>query len=68
MNGNDTNNGDKKMNAAQLKLIADTKIILADLEAIGTDEAAATARQVIARTYEMLGSYDLADLIAALAA
>lgn len=63
MNGNDTNTKGTKMNAAQIKLIADTKAILADLEAIGTEQAAAAARTLIARTHEMLGTVDAGELL-----
>lgn len=56
------------MTTTQKNLIRDTKIILADLEAIGTKASAKAARDLIARTYKMLGNVDLADLVAELAA
>ena len=57
------------MNAAQKNLINDTKIILADLETIGTPAAAAAARDLIARTTAMLadlGPVFIGDLAEAL--
>lgn len=69
MTGHETNNGDKKMNAAQQNLIRDTKVILADLETIGTPAAAAAARDLILRTTAMLadlGPVMIGDLAEAL--
>jgi hypothetical protein len=46
------------MNTAHKKLIRDTKNILAHLQAIGTDAAAACARKLVADTWKKLGSVD----------
>lgn len=58
------------MNAAQIQLINETRTILADLKANGSEKAATAARKLILKTTAMLadlGPVTVADLAAALA-
>lgn len=58
MTGTINNTKGMNMTTTQKKLIRDTKAILAHLETIGTEAAAACARDLVAKTWAKLGNVD----------